>query len=307
MPLAPVLLFIPLFQSEQIASHCDPVTSAKFAEQARMAVSSRAFDRAADNFKSAFEACPEKRGFLAEHANALLMARRFAGARDAAGAILRADPGDVAALKVKANAEYLLGEVEQAISTFIDLLEKHPNDDDGAYMLGRIYYQEARHEQAIGQFQRVLKLNPAAYKAWDNLALCWQALGDTEKATAHFLQAIKLVEKDHPEYDWAYANLADLLLQTGDTERAFAAAAKATNRNPNSARNFYIGAKALEKLGKDELCLNWLQRAAALDPEYAEPQYLLARVYRRLGEDQKAEEARKRFLEIKAKQPDKRR
>jgi Flp pilus assembly protein TadD len=307
MPIAGALLFIPLFQTGQIAGRCDPVTSADFAEQARLAVSSRAFDRAADNFKSAFEACPEKRRFLAEHANALVMARRFADARDAAGAILRADPGDVAALKVKANAEYLLGEVEQAISTFIDLLEKHPNDEDGSYMLGRIYYQEGRYEQAIGQFQRVLKLNPAAYKAWDNLGLCWQALGETEKATAHFLQAIKLVEKDHPEYDWAYANLADLLLATGEAERAFSAAAKAANRNSNSARNFYIGAKALEKLGKFELCLNWLQRATALDPAYAEPQYMLVRVYRRLGEDQMAEKARKRFLEIKAKQPGKRR
>ena len=85
-------------------------------------------------------------------------------------------------------------------------------------MLGRIYYQEGHVDQAIGQFERMLKLILKHYKAWDNLGLCWQARGENEKAIAHFLRAIKLVEKDHPEYDWAYANLADLLVQTGDAD-----------------------------------------------------------------------------------------
>jgi tetratricopeptide (TPR) repeat protein len=186
-------------------------------------------------------------------------------------------------------------------------LDRHPDDAEGAYMLGRIYYQEGRIDQSMGQFERVLKLSPRDYKAWDNLGLCWQAAGDSEKATAHFLQAIKIAETDNPDYDWAYANLAELLLGQGDAERAFNAAAKAANRNPASARNFYIGAKALERLGRMELCLNWVQRAAALDPSYPEPQYLLARVYQRMGQTDKAEEARNRFRELKAKDPGKRR
>ncbi len=93
----------------------------------------------------------------------------------------------------------------------------------------------------------------------------------------------------------------------GDAEHAYDAAAKAANRNPISARNFYIGAKALERLRKDDLCLNWLQRAVALDPNYSEPQYLLSRVYHRLGQQEKAEEARKKFEELKAKETSKRR
>ena len=174
-------------------------------------------------------------------------------------------------------------------------------------MLGRIYYQEGHVEQAIGQFERTLKLNPNHYKAWDNLGLCQQARGENEKAMVHFFRQSASLKRDHPEYDWPYANLADLLVQNGDAERGFAAASKAANRNPNSARNFYIGAKALEKLGKTDLCLNWPQRAAALDPGYAEPLYLLVRVYHRLGEHDKAEEARKKFLAIRAREPDQRR
>ena len=250
---------------------------------------------------------PQDRSLRIATARAQLMAGRFAEARDTSEQILRLEPGNAAALKIRGNAEYFLGQFSQATDTFIKLLDRHPKDTEGSYMLGRIYYQEGNVDQAIGQFERTLKLDPKHYKAWDNLGLCWQARGESEKATAHFVKAISLVEKDHPEYDWPYANLADLLVQQGDAERGFAAAAKAANRNPNSARNFYIGAKALEKLGKTELCLNWAQRSAALDPNYSEPQYLLVKVYQRLGQEDKAAEARKRFQELKAKEPDKRR
>jgi tetratricopeptide (TPR) repeat protein len=231
-------------------------------------------------------------GALLEQANGLLVVHRFAEAKALAASVLATEPDNATALKIKGNAEYFLSDFEQSISTLITLLERHPEDADGAYMLGRIYYQEAHLDQAIGQFERAVRLDPTAYKAWDNLGLCWEAKGDMRKATAHFLKAIDLVEKDHPDYD---------------LEHAFAAAAKAANRNPQSARNFYIGAKALEKLGKTDLCINWLQRSVALDANYSEPEYLLARVYAKVGETEKAEAARQRFLEIKAHEPGKRR
>jgi tetratricopeptide (TPR) repeat protein len=240
-------------------------------------------------------------------ANSYFKAARLSEAKEVAEQVLRTDPGNATALKIKGNAEYLLGHVDTAINTFIDLLDKHPNDEDAPYMLGRIYYQESRVDQAIGQFQRVLKLNPKAYKAYDGLGLCYEAKGDDELATRYFLTAIKLVEKDHPEYETAYADVAELLLKTGDYKKAFDAAAIAANRNPTSARNFYLGGKALEQLGKVDLCLNWLQRSAALDPNYPEPEYLMAHVYRELGQPEKAEEARKKFLEAKAKSPGPRR
>jgi tetratricopeptide (TPR) repeat protein len=240
-------------------------------------------------------------------ANAYLMGQRLVEAREHATAILRTSPRLPQAMKIKSNAEYLLGQFEDARNTLIELLDTQPNDADASYMLGRMYYQEGYTEQAVGQFQRVLKLSPAFYKAWDNLGLCYQALGDNDAAIRHFLTAIKLVEKDHPDYDWAYANLSDLLFKNGDVEKAYAAASKAANRNPLSARNFYLGGRALHGLGKNDLALNWLQRSAALDPNYAEPHYLLARIYHKLGEAEKAEAARQKFLELKARTPSKRR
>jgi tetratricopeptide (TPR) repeat protein len=320
---------------------CDRGQIASLRREGREAMRGRQYDVAVERLVEAVAACPSNRQLLVDLAQAHLARKDFAQAistmktylegepesvegrlmlanayfmsgrlREALGeaeGVLEGNAGNATALAIKGNASYLLGNFSEAQDAFIEAMRRHPNNEEAPYMLGRIYYQEHYVDLAIGQFERVLRLNPASYKALDNLGVCYEAKGENDKATGYFLAAIKLVEKDHPEYDWPYANLADLLLKTGDNRKAYDAAAKAANRNPNSARNFYLGGKALCNLGKTDLCLNWLERSAALDPSYPEPLYLLARVYHQLGQEQKAADARKKFLEAQAKVRDRRR
>ena len=327
--------------AQQPITPCDLLKSAQFAQSAREASQNRKYAIAAQQFREAYDACPSQRELLLDLAqaltyernfdeailaaqqylereprsiqghlvlgNAYLMAVKLPEAAQQAEEVLKLDPGNATALKLKGNAEYLFGNLAQAASTLVDLLSRHPEDEDAAYMLGRIYYQDGRIDHAMGAFLRVLKLNPNSHKAYDNLGLCHEARGETEMALRHYLTAIKLVEKDHPQYDLVYANLANLLLDQGEAEKAYGAAAKAAERNPNSARTFYIGGKALFKLGKTDLSLNWLERSTALDPTYPEPFYLLARIYNQLGQKEKAGEALARFKELKAKGPRERR
>jgi protein O-GlcNAc transferase len=322
-------------------AQCDLVTSSSLRTNGLGALDRHQYSAAAVEFQRALDVCPEQRvilldlsqahararnfpeairvaqRFLEEEpnsiagrlalANAYFMAQRFPEARAAYERVLKLDPNEPSALKLKGNVEYLMGDYPQSENTFIGLLDKHPDDEEAAYMLGRIYYMQGRIEHAAGQFQRVLKFNPQSYKAYDNLGLCFQARGETELATRHFLTAIKLVENDHPDYDSAYANLADLLLENNDFEKAFAAASKAADRNPYDARNFYLGGKALYKLQKAELSLNWLQRSVALDQNYPEPLYLLSKVYAQLGQEEKRREMLDLFREVKARVPQTRR
>jgi tetratricopeptide (TPR) repeat protein len=320
---------------------CDLVNSSSLRNSALEALDRHQYSAAVLEFQRALDACPMQRTILLDisqaHArnrdfpqairaaqeflqstpdsisghlalaNAYFMAQRFPEARTEYEYVLKQAPNDPAALKLKGNIEYLNGDYEQSESTFIGLLDKHPNDEEAAYMLGRIYYMQGRIEHAAGQFQRVLKVNPQSYKAYDNLGLCYQARGETELATRHFLTSIKMVEKDHPDYDSPYANLAYLLLENNEYEKAFAVASKAADRNPYAARNFYLGGKALFKLRKTDLCLNWLQRSVALDPNYPEPLYLLSRVYGQVGQEEKRKETLDMFREVKARVPQTRR
>lgn len=337
VPIATLVFLLRVGAQQPAAAPCDLVRSTTERQSGIEAMERKEYGAAAAQFRKAFDACPTQHSVLLELSdanarrrefqqaiaaaqqyvelepnsaagrltlgNAYFMAQRFPEALKEAEAVLKTEPGQAAALKLKGNAEYLSGRLDDALNSFFTLLDKHPEDEDGAYMLGRIYYQEGRIDYAIGQFQRVLRINPKSYKAYDNLGLCYEARGDTEMAIRHFLTAIKLVEKDHPDYDWAYANLANVLVDKGDAETAFAAASKAADRNPYSARNFYLGGKALWKLGKTDLCLNWLERSVALDPNYPEPLYLLARVYSQLKQDDKAKAALAKFQKLKATAP----
>lgn len=334
-----MMLFGALARAQQPAAvqPCDLLRSGSLQQSAQEALAKKDYAIAARDFQSAYQAChmlhsvllnaaeagisgrdfpaaiqaarrflelePDSLDGKLVMANACFMAQRLPEALQWAEGVLKSDPSQAAALKLKGNVNYLAGRTDEAIRTFILLLDKHPDDVEGAYMLGRIYYQESRIDYAIGVFERVLRLDPKYYKAYDNLGLCYQAKGDNEQAIRYFLTAIKLVEKDHPEYDWPYANLASLLIDKGDARRGYDAAAKAADRNPNSARNFYLGGKALCKLGKTDLCLNWLERSVALDPNYPEPLYLLGREYSRLGQEEKAKAALDKFRAAKAAAP----
>ncbi len=326
---------------EPVDGPCDLLNSSSLRASALAALDKHHYGLAVSEFERALEACPKQRAILLDlsqaHAhnrdfppairaanqflesepnsipgrltlaNAYFMAQRFREALAECERVLKLDPNEPAALKLKGNLEYLSGEFEHAESTFVGLLDRHPDDEEAAYMLGRIYYMEGRIDYALGQFQRVLKVNSQSYKAYDNLGLCYQARGETELATRYFLTAIKMVENDHPDYDWPYANLADLLLENNDFEKAFAAASKAADRNPNSARNFYLGGKALCKLQKIDLCVNWLERSISLDPNYPEPLYLLSKAYAQSGNEEKARATLETFREVKARTPQTRR
>jgi tetratricopeptide (TPR) repeat protein len=332
-----LLWAFPFFSQSPAVTPCDLIRSETQRQSGQKAFDNKQFAIAAKNFQEAYDACPGQHSILLQLseadvrrrefalairatrqflelepgsiegelvlAKAYFMAQRLPEALQEAENILKSQPAQPAALKLKGNIEYLSGHLEKALDAFIALLDRHPEDEEGAYMLGRIYYQEGRIDQAVGQFQRVLRITPKSYKAFDNLGLCYEALGDTEMATRYFLSAIKLVENDVPEYDWAYANLANLLLEKGDAGSAFAAAEKAADRNPYSARDFYLGGKALAALGKNDLSVNWLERSIALDPKYPEPLYLLARIYAQLGQQDKAKATLQSFRAVKAAAP----
>jgi tetratricopeptide (TPR) repeat protein len=334
--LAVLLCVFPCRGQEEPVPACDTLRSSELAQSARSARQTGKISLAIAHFREALATCPQNGQLQLELGEALLAAREVEEAirvlRSATGidpsprarlmlanayfmaqrwddslkeceAVLKRERNLTAALKLKANLLYLMGDFPNAEQIFLTVIERAPEDLEATYMMGRIYYQEGRVEQAMGLFLRVLRADPKAYKAYDNLGLCYEALNQPEEAIRHFLASIKLVETAHPEYDWPYGNLANLLINRGDLDQGFSAAVKAAKRNPRSARNAYLAGKALAKLELPDLALKWLERSAELDPNYSEALYLLGQTYRKVGQKEKSEEAMKRFQQVRAAQP----
>jgi tetratricopeptide (TPR) repeat protein len=265
------------------------------------------YEPAAEQFARAVKECGSSAPLMLALGQAQLLARRPAEALLTLDRIAADTPEYVSALKVKAKAQYLLRRDADAETTLKRAAERAPRDPELPYDLGRILYQQGRHAEAAELFRRAATLDPNSYKAWDNLGLATEALGDNAGAQQHYLKAIVLVHKDHPEYDVVYANFADLLIKQGDYQRAFDLAAEAAERNRDEPRNFFLGGKALVRLGRSDVSVRWFERAIALNADYPEPHYLLSQAYRTLGRDADADRELKAFQAAAARAPKERR
>jgi tetratricopeptide (TPR) repeat protein len=273
----------------------------------RTAYEARQYDQAAQHFARAVKACGQSSPLLLALGQAQLLAQRPAEALATLDRIRTSDAEYPSALKVKAKALYLLRRDPEAEDALQRAASRAPSDPEIPYDLGRMYYQQQRHAEAAESFRKAIALDPLAYKAWDNLGLASEALGDVAQAQQHYLKALSLVYKDHPTYDVVYANFAELLIKLGNAPRAFDLAAEAAQRNPGEPRNFFLTGKALVQLDRSDVSVKWFQQAIALNADYPEPYYLLWQAYRKLGRDADAERALKSFQEASARAPKERR
>ena len=257
-------------------------------ERARAAYESQMYPAAAVQFEQALTACPNPDRILLPLAKAQLMAGRVEPSRATIDRLLRIDQRNVEALKLLGDVLYLLGKEPEAEQALVSALKLSPQHEPSQYALARIYYQQNRIDAAAALLREILARQPDHYRAHDNLALCYAALRRDSEALRHFFAALNLVHKAHPEYDVVYANLASFFLDRDEYQKAFQLGAEAAKRNPRSARNFFLTGKALVKLEKHELSVRWLKQAADIEPSYAEPRYLLAQVYRKLGRNDEA-------------------
>lgn len=273
-------------------------------ERARKAYESHQYKVAAEEFARAHKVCPQPNRILLPLAQAQLMGQQLEASALTLESLIEAEPRNTDALKLRADVLYLLGRETKAEAALQSALKIEPGHKAARYALGRILYQKSRVAEAADLFRGLVEQDPEDHRAHDNLALCYAALHKDSDALRHFLKALDLVHKDHPEYDVAYANAAHFFLDRGEHKKGFQLAAEAAGRNPGSARNFFLAGKALVKLDKADLSVRWLKQAVDLDPTYSEPRYVLAQVYRKLGRMEEAVRELETFQELnKAARP----
>lgn len=256
-----------------------------------------------DAAQSARKLCADPAHALFYLADAQMLSRQFAPAEQTLRTLLASDPANAQALDLLGQVQYLNNDDKDAEVTFRKAIAAAPTNPEPHYNLGRMYYEDERFQEAAAQFQMVIQFDGGFYRAYDNLGLCDEALGHDQLALQHYLKALALVYKNHPEYDTVYEDLAEYMLKQGDSQRAFNLAAEAATRNPGNPRNFYLAGKALDQAGHEQTSLRWLKRAAGMDPAFPEPHYLMARIYWRLGDATEAKAEMNTFHTLSDKAP----
>jgi len=146
---------------------------------------------------------------------------------------------------------------------------------DAHHLLGLAYAAIGQREEALGQFDRALELNPRYVEAHLNRAVTLNDVGRYEDATAAFAAAQKLGAVDHTGFSAPVASwLANLHADLGEA---------------------YVEAGGVAE------AIEQFEAAARLRPEFLDLRYRLARL--RLGEGDAAG-ARRDLEAILAERPD---
>jgi tetratricopeptide (TPR) repeat protein len=179
------------------------------------------------------------------------------------------------------------------------LAQSSPRNALYPYWLARLDYDDLQFGAAVAKLQKAIQLDPNFMKAYDNLGLCYEALGNHDEAVRTYQDAIRLNRQKNPSSPWPPLNLGALLIKLGRLEEAESILKESLRYDPKFPQAHYQMGVLLEKQEKDSEAIQELNQAVALDPSYPEPHYVLGRIYRRLGDGKNAEMALSTFQKLK--------
>jgi tetratricopeptide (TPR) repeat protein len=187
--------------------------------------------------------------------------------------------------------------VEEGIRLLEKVLELDPGHLKARMHLGRTYHQQNMRSKALRQFEAVVARNPRYAWAHYHLAAIYLDAGRFREA----LQALQQEVEDHPDAGQARLELADLLLQLGKPKLALShLTAVSPESQTVSLPDLHFGlAKVYRRLGQLDKAIAATRQSIRLLPDNPVAHRLLAGLYRDAGQSEQARQALNSYRELK--------
>jgi tetratricopeptide (TPR) repeat protein len=174
-------------------------------------------------------------------------------------------------------------------------LEITPNDAIVHYNLGNTQKELGRLHEAESSYKKSILIKPDFAQAYSNLGNTLRELDRPEDAEESLKKAIEI----KPEYAPAHINLGITLEKLGRLEDAATSYNKAIAIKPDSAEAHYNLGNTLNELDKLEEAEQSYKKAIAIKSDYAKAHYNLGNTLQELGRLQEAEASFKKAIAIK--------
>ena len=132
--------------------------------------------------------------------------------------------------------------------------------------------QSAIYHDLVTLYTATLAKNPACWMAHYNLGIVLRDQGETDRAIAHYRQAVAL----RPDYAEAHYNLGRALVEKGEVDEAIAHYERALAINPADAEAHNNLGVTLFLNGRVDDAIAHYQKALAIRPDYSEASCNLA-------------------------------
>jgi tetratricopeptide (TPR) repeat protein len=182
------------------------------------------------------------------------------------------------------------------------LASEQPKNSLYLYWLARLDYDAHKYAEAIEKLLNLIKVDPQMARAYDLLGLCYDYLGRLQDAIANFAQSVQLNRSSSKPSPWPNLDMALCQMELNDLAGAEKNLQEAIAYDPRLAQAQYNLGRVLEREAKYDQAVSALNSAVVLDKSYAEPHFLLSRIYQRLGKPDLAKIESERFQQLRATQ-----
>jgi len=257
------------------------------------------------------------RGYLKAHSDsarayydlgyALFRTHQISASVEALAKSLQLDINNAEAHKVLGLDLATVGKQDEAQMEMEEAARLKPNSAEIHYFLGRIHYTRNAFPLAKQEFEAAIRLDPSYMKAYDNLGLTMEGMGDDQAALANYEKAIQLVERSGRKSEWPCLNLCAMYNRLNKPESALEYCRRALALNPKSEQAWFEVARAHMAQRNWASAANALQSAIEINPRFPKFHYVLSTVYRKMGKVAESESEmavyRKLFDQAKSQRP----
>jgi len=157
------------------------------------------------------------------------------------------------------------GKVDDAILEYQEVLKIEPRYADAHYDLGNALCKKGKIDEGIDQYQQALQINPNSVKTRLNLGNVLCATGKIDEAIAQYQQALQI----NPAFAEVHNSLGRALCIKGRTDEGIAQFEQALQIHPGYAEAHNNLGNALLQKGEVDEAIACYQKALAINPGFA--------------------------------------
>jgi tetratricopeptide (TPR) repeat protein len=155
------------------------------------------------------------------------------------------------------------GYVNEAMGDFQKSLEINPHDDDVYDYIGVALCQLGRTNEAIAFYKKALEINPTVAEGYNNMGSASFQMGRTTEAINYFQKSLEIQPNDALECD----NLGLALSKLGRTAEAIDCYKKGLTINPDDAETYSDLGSALYQQGRMDEAIACYKKVLELKPD----------------------------------------
>ena len=188
-----------------------------------------------------------------------------------------------------------IGQSEQAITAFQNIIAIQPNHADAHYNMGNALKDQGKLDESIASYSKALSVNPGYADAHFNMGNAFKDQGKLDESIASYFKALSV----KPDFVQAYVNMGNALKDQGKLDESISSFKEALSVSPDCGDAHYNMGNALKAQGNLDEAVASYAKAVFFKPDFAEAYNNMGKALKNQGKLDEAKAAYEKALSIR--------